>query len=81
MDNEYYYISLQWTRKNNNVFVFWQPNHNGYTHLLEKADNRNKAIYKAFQEWDIDYDTSFIKFKSMVTCKKIKTVVFDKWSS
>lgn len=44
-----------------------------------EAENRNKAILKAFNEWlPCDYD-NYIDFKKDVTCCRAKTKVLDKW--
>ena len=44
-----------------------------------KAENRNKAILMAFNEWmPAGYD-SYLEFKNDVSCKRDKTIVFDRW--
>jgi hypothetical protein len=46
-----------------------------------EADSRNHAIYKAYKQshYDFTYNYSFIEFKKLVSCKKTREVVFDKW--
>lgn len=45
-----------------------------------KATDRNKAIYQAFKSGDFDTGTdSLIDFSKTITCKKSKTIIFDKW--
>jgi len=53
-----------------------------YCDLEIEADNRNKAINKVFSGGDFGlthWDVSFIEFKKMVTCCRVKTKVLDKW--
>jgi len=57
------------------VSEFW------YLDGMFEAENRNKAILKAFKEWiPMDYDT-YLDFKKDVTCSKKRETVFDGWSS
>ena len=34
---QYYYITLTWTKKDNRVITLWKPNHSGYAQILERA--------------------------------------------
>lgn len=46
-----------------------------------EAENRNKAIMKAFSDWlPAEYD-NYIEFKKDITCSRKKETVFDKWSA
>jgi len=55
------------------VDEFW------YMDGVFKAENRNKAILEAYKEFaPADYE-SYLDFKKDVTCKKAKTIIFDKW--
>lgn len=54
-----------------------------YCNSNVQAENRNKAIYEIYKNGDFgksSYDCSFIEFKEMVTCSRVKTKVLDKWS-
>jgi len=56
------------------VDEFW------YLDGIFKAKNRNKAILEAYKEFNPgDYD-SYLDFKKDVTCRKVKQIVFSKWS-
>ncbi|WP_418181252.1 hypothetical protein ACNSOL_12150 (plasmid) [Aliarcobacter lanthieri] len=45
-----------------------------------EAKTRNEAILKAQKEWFLD-EYSYLDFKKMVTCTRVKNLVFDKWES
>lgn len=55
-----------------------------YCNIKVEADNRNKAIYEVFNSGDFGitkHDCSFIEFKNMVTCTRVRKLVLDKWIS
>jgi hypothetical protein len=49
-----------------------------YVECTIEAENRNKAIEKARHELYLD-EYSYIEFKKMVSCKKLKETYFHKW--
>lgn len=56
------------------VEEFW------YLDGFYEAENRNKAILKAYNDWiPADYN-NYIEFKKDVTCRRKKETVFDRWS-
>lgn len=60
-------------RAKETVSEFW------YMDGVYQAENRNKAILKAFNDWIPDDYDNYIEFKKDMLCSRSRKRVFDKW--
>lgn len=67
-----YHITIK--ENQNEIEEFWH-----YDTVIV-AETKGKALNQARKEWYMDDEYSFFDFCKLVSCKKYKEIVFDKWS-